>query len=336
MQGAEVSPEYVTYKIFDDFIRDEEDPKVMVNNWNGHLEQWLMDIQSDANTYYCILIETAKTVTWWKWVLIAFNITLATAAILITTIALALGNPGIWLPIVDAVIAVLVAALGTLVEALGLNEWSGDCRQAAEDFIMLGRRIESQKRIPRKQRVESGIKFSNAASMRFEELRSSVPGIPARIWKKHNRLVQKPSTPMLKIPEQLLDYHAQEPEALGHDASGNLEEVLVDMEAPNAFEPVRAIDGSSETSEQTTPPRSSSQSNPTPPTPRDTLQNIFAERLQSTEHKREEEKALAKYEEFVRQQYLASSNQFNPPPVARRGSITMRGSVMHNLRSTRK
>jgi hypothetical protein len=87
-----VSPEFSTYHLHPGFIRDLQEGDEMINGWNDHLEAWLMDIQKDANTYYCILVETARFLTLWKWIWIAVNILVTAAAVITTTIALALGK----------------------------------------------------------------------------------------------------------------------------------------------------------------------------------------------------------------------------------------------------
>lgn len=106
-----VSPEFSTYHLHPGFIRDLQEGDDMINGWNDHLEVWLIDIQKDANTYYCILVETARFLTLWKWIWIAVNILVTAAAVITTTIALALGVKEIWLPILLAVLSACGTAL---------------------------------------------------------------------------------------------------------------------------------------------------------------------------------------------------------------------------------
>jgi hypothetical protein len=198
--------------------------------------------------------------------------------------------------------------------------WAGDCRSAAEQFILLGRRIESQKRIPRNQRGESGIKFSNAASMRFEELRSQVPSIPKYVMKRYSFVHTQQSTPALKIPIQLLEYHEQEVGPLGGPRD-KLEEVVVDD--PPII--VAARKESNNQEEMIAKEKQEVEKEPTPPTPnhiqrggggggggeervRPSIQSIFRQRLQIVQQRQEEQDELGQYEEYVRQQYLASTS----------------------------
>lgn len=198
---------------------DDELGNVMVNGWNAHLEKLLLEIQNDANVYFAMLTETAQRITFWKWVFIITYALVAMAGIITTGVALASGITDIWLPILNACISGVGALYFTMFEALAMNEWAHECKVFAGDFIMLGRRIESQKRIPRAKRYESGIKFSNAASMRFEELRKDTPNIPCLIARKYRlRQLQPGSMPELNIPLQLLDYHAGESPTHVNDA----------------------------------------------------------------------------------------------------------------------
>ncbi len=312
-----ISPEFSTYHLRPSFMRNLEEGDEMINGWNTHLEEWLLDIQRDSNTYYCILVETARWVTWWKWFWIVIYIFVTASGLIITTITLALGVTEIWLPILLAIISACGAGLTVFMDAVGYGVWAGDCRSAAEQFILLGRRIESQKRIPRNQRVESGIKFSNAASMRFEELRGQIPGIPASVMKRYT-LVHKESTSSLKIPIQLVDYHEQEASPLG--GNNQLEEVVVDdplrKESPKEKE---------ETSDSVTPSEKQDR--------RLSLQSIFSQRLEMVKHKQEEQDELGQYEEYVRQQYLASTSPWDTPrvltPRKTSGGISQLRTTMH-------
>lgn len=352
------SPEFTTYHSLPKFvnsselqrdIEDGEDRNVAVNGWNTHLEEWLIDIQNDSNLYYCMLIETSKVVTWWKWIVMILY------AILMLSIAIVSGlsiyTDGIALPITSIVLTALAGFCYIFMESIGFGDWASSCRDAAEDFIMLGRRIESQKRIPRAERLESGLKFSNAASMRFEELRAAVPSIPDRIMTRHKS--RNPSTPTLKIPVKVLELasiHSQstttsnsgqsvvdhsEVDALGHDARGDLEEVIVDT-----FDSDTSLAAKEEAGvKQTDKGKEESVAIPverdeqwTRKSKLGTLQNLFQERLAMAKQEREEQDALAQYENYVRERYAIASDestvsQPQAPPGAigrRKGSLAMR------------
>lgn len=110
-----------------------------------------------------MLIEASQQFIFWKWVMLIFFAAVTLTESITTGVALALGVGGVWLSIMLVCTQAVLMTCIFLMEALGLNEWAQDCKQVAGDYIMLGRRIESQKRIPRAQRYETGIKFANAA-----------------------------------------------------------------------------------------------------------------------------------------------------------------------------
>jgi hypothetical protein len=83
--------------------------------------------------------------------------------LLATAITVPLGESGIWLPIYNAVIAAVGAALFTVYESLDLTGWGDDCRNTAGEYIILGRNIESVKRVPRSERDRPGLLYANDA-----------------------------------------------------------------------------------------------------------------------------------------------------------------------------
>lgn len=202
-----------TYTSSPHFV-DAGDPH-MINGWNSQLEAWLEEMQRDTTSYYLMLTATARVVRIWKWVFLITYAFITACGITVTAITLNLAVSGIWLPILTICIAVVGAFILIMAEAFGFNEWCKSCRDSAAEFITLGRRIESQKRIARKDRLENGIKFSNAASMQFEELRGEAPYVLGFIRKRY--LLQVVTAQPLVIPEALLPYHAQEPVGLKHE-----------------------------------------------------------------------------------------------------------------------
>lgn len=245
-------------------FQQEPDP-TMVNGWNAQLEAWLVEIQDDTTAYYLMLTETARVVKIWKWIVIAIFALLSCAGFIATFVTLT-DSTRTWLTIFNGCVAMATAVVVILDSALGFNEWCHDCRDTAGHFITLGRRIESQKRIPRSQRLDNGIKFSNAASMRFEELRADAPYIFSYLRKRHALKITSQAQ-VTNIPDVLLSYHVNEPVPLGKDAD-------------HVFETVE---------DSACRPR---------------LQQLIQDRL----HAQEEQDALARYEDFVREQYAVASD----------------------------
>lgn len=244
----------------------------VINGWNTKLENWLLEIQADTTSYYLMLTATARVLTVWKWVFLILYAVLTVGGMAVTIVTLNLSVSGVWLPILNICIALLGAFIWILVEALGFDEWVKDCRDSAGDFITLGRRIESQKRISRAERLDHGIKFSNAASMRFEELRADAPYIFDYMRKRY---VLSQQVGAIQLPDALVAYHAQEPAA---------------PETDHMFE-------------TTSMPTTSGTLHPfTPSTAQ--LQDLIRERVQA----QREQDELSRYEDYVREQYAVASD----------------------------
>lgn len=280
------------YDLLPGFI-SEQDHEEMVNGWNTHLEQLLLGIQHDSNVYFAMLTETAQSITRWKWVFIVVYAAIVAGGVITTGVALGAGVTSNWVPIMDACIMGFGGLVYTLMEALGMNEWAHECKTFAGDYIMLGRRIESQKRVPRRNRHEKGTKFANAASMRFEELRKDTPNIPPLIARRYHssplRLAVN-SMPHLQIPLPLLDFHAGEDPGF---VNIPLEEVVVDMSSGAGFNVEAPVEESPPSIER----RVLSQSGERP------LQEIFDDRLRMMMTQREDRDELDRYETWVRNQF---------------------------------
>lgn len=175
-----------TYRILPGFVH-ENDPslKGSVNGWNDMLEKWLLDIQRACNAHYSMLIDTAGSLKKWKWIFLIINMALSFSSALMTAILLPLELGGIWLPIYSSVITVVGAALFVIYEQMDFNGWGFECRNTAGEFIILGRNIESVKRVPRSERERPGLQYTNDASITFETLRANQPAVPAYIKKRY-------------------------------------------------------------------------------------------------------------------------------------------------------
>jgi len=279
-----------TYRILPGFVK-ANDPSLTgsVNGWNDHLERWILDIQKECNRHYVMLIETARSCRIWKWIFLGLNIGLAAAAVLVTAIAIALGKDGIWLPIYSAVSGALGSALFTVFEAMDFNSWGYECRNSAGEYIILGRNIESIKRVPRDERDRPGLLYTNDASITFETIRANQPPIPDYIRKRHkveanNRGLQ------LNIPMEYLS------EALGTTsdiaARGDVADVEDQMERGESVPPKGKDKGESEPV---------------------ALHDMFLARLEKVQLQREENDELTKYENYIRRQYKVSDNEAMSP-----------------------
>lgn len=111
----------------------------------------------------------------------------SSAAVIVTIVAILVDpNQGnIWLPIFNACVAAVTATVLTIYEAMDMNTWIDKCRSTAGEFIVLGRGIETIKRVPRIERSQTGLEFTNEVSNRFEQLRAGSPAIVSHIQKRH-------------------------------------------------------------------------------------------------------------------------------------------------------
>lgn len=348
-----------TYRILPGFITDD-DPSLAkaVNGWNDHLERWLLDMQHECNRHYVMLLETARALRIWKWVFIVFNIALASSGLLATAIAVPMGETGIWLPIYNAVAAVLGAGIFTLYETMDFNNWGSDCRNSAGEFIILGRNIESVKRVPRLERDRPGLLYANDSSITFETIRANMPPILGYVQKRHQLPPTKQSRIIgvgagdFSIPlEYLKEIHEAETarhdecdddehDSLEHESSSSRSPVdnargehgpegpkgpegpdvpLAESDGKEKDEsPTKAVPVMSEMSPRG--PRSSAESKKKSTV---ALQDLFMARLEMVETMQEENDDLANYENYIRSQYRALAND----PILSRGAGPVMGAT---------
>ena len=212
-----------------------------------------------------------------------------------TAIAIPLDKGGIWLPILTSVIAGFSAAVFTVYEAFGFNSWAYECRDIAGEYIILGRNIESIKRVPRSERDRSGLAYTNDASITFETIRANQPRILARVRKRHEAQ-KKPSSAHLRIPIEILakmDQDVVEDSPRAKEEEDEMEKGNMKKEKQDENEAKEGGKGSSEK--------------------KATLQDLFVSRLEKEQVQKEENDELVKYEDYIRKQYGALANDIISP-----------------------
>lgn len=149
----------------------------VVNGWNSSLEEWMDTIQKDSAQMYCMLLHFADHLFILKWVFLIVYAILAFVGVLMNAVVAIMELQDIlWVQIITAVILALGPTVLIVIEAAGFSSKIQACRDIGGDFNILGLRIEAQKRQTRRHR-QSGVRFSNAASIRFEELRKESPRV---------------------------------------------------------------------------------------------------------------------------------------------------------------
>ena len=202
----------------------------IVNGWNPAIEQWMLGIENDSANYYCMLLELSRVLVVVKWILFSVWFALTITGITANVVIVALGlTDTMWVKVFTPLVLAFGPILMIVIEVMGFNEWIIDCRDYAGDFNILGLRVQSQKRLSRSLR-QPGIRFSNAASLRFEELKKEAPTLPNWIMQKYTMLTTV--RPNLAIPSAVVDIQEGDDPLDGEEIP---EEILVEWYSTSAI-----------------------------------------------------------------------------------------------------
>lgn len=326
--------------------RDVPNQPVVVNGWTDELEQWLIDVQDDANQYYFMLHETAAKIKVGKWVILWIIFVLSLSSAIATAVVFALNVGSLWLPIFTGCVAAVGSFLMVLFEALGFNDWIDDCKTIAKKFIKIGRRIETQKHLLPDERPENGVDFTYAIINKFEDTRALMPHVPNFIAKKYFLQYNDPTKFQKVTLPKFINNNGNNGNNGGIVVSASIsikgndditrerdkngkgkEERTPNRDNDNddnvlQVTPIKdnntSNSDSTSTSSGRTPEMTSNVANTTSSSTVSsgaaahhinmTLQDLFLYRRQNEERKREEVDDLAKYEDFVRDHMVKEKN----------------------------